>query len=249
MSDRDVRVISDSSPLPPSSDKASLLDDFMDIFYAPSKVFARRINKGFGIPLLIVSVLVGLVFYANRDLIEPMMEAEMARAMAANPGGQQLTEEQRAASMRMVSTFGLISAFLFTPITLMGLGIVIWAVGKFFDSTQTLGAAITVAVFSWMPRIVEGILNRVQALFIDPSTIDSRYTFTFGPGRFLDADTTSPILLALVGRLDLITLWVTVLIAIGLAVTGKISRGKAAIAAAVIWFVGALPTIAGALRG
>jgi hypothetical protein len=51
-----------------------------------------------------------------------------------------------------------------------------------------------------------------------------------------------------VGRLDVFTLWVTVLIAIGLAVTGKISRGKAAVAAAIVWVIGALPTIAAALR-
>jgi len=51
-----------------------------------------------------------------------------------------------------------------------------------------------------------------------------------------------------VGRIDVFTIWVTVLVAIGLAVTGKISRGKAAIAAAIVWLVGALPTLASALR-
>jgi hypothetical protein len=38
-----------------------------------------------------------------------------------------------------------------------------------------------------------------------------------------------------------------VLIAIGIAVTGKISRGRAAIAAAIVWLVGALPTLASTL--
>jgi len=38
-----------------------------------------------------------------------------------------------------------------------------------------------------------------------------------------------------------------VLIAIGLAVTGKISRGRAAIAAAIVWLAGALPLVASAL--
>ncbi len=249
MSERDVRIDPDAPHLPASPDKATLMDDFMDIFYAPSKVFARRANKSFWIPLLIVAGLFGAIFIANRDLMEPIMEAEMSRAMEQNPGGQQLTEEQMAAGRRVAGTFATVGAFIFTPITLIVLGLVIWLVGKFFDSAQTLNAAITVAVFAYVPRIVEGIVGRVQGLFIDPSTLDSRYSLTLGPGRFLDPDTTSPILLGIVGRLDLFTIWVTVLIAIGLAVTGKMSRGKAAVAAAVVWFVGALPTLAGALRG
>jgi hypothetical protein len=247
MHDRDVGAFPDSSAVPPVPEKASLFDDFLDIFYAPSKVFARRMNMGFGIPLLIVSLLLGLVFFANRDLYEPIMEAEMARSMD-RPGAPQLTEEQMAASTKMVSTFGIIGAFLFTPVTLLALGVVIWIVGKFFDTKQTLGAAVTVAIFSYIPRVVEGIGNRVQGMFVDTSTIDSRYSLSLGVGRFLDPDTTSPILLGLVGRVDVFTIWVTILIAIGLAVTGKISRGKAAVAAAVVWLVGALPTLAGALN-
>jgi hypothetical protein len=231
---------------PPKQEKASILDDFMDIFYAPSSVFARRENAGFWIPLLIVTVLTGVIFIANRDLIEPIMEAEMARTMAKS--SQQLTPEQMEGMRKFGGVMGSVGAFVFTPIMLLALGIVIWIVGKFVDAKQTMNAAIIVAVFSYVPRIVEGIVNRVQSMLIDTSNINSRYSLTLGVGRFLDPDTTSPILLGLLGRIDLFTIWVTVLIAIGIAVTGKISRGRAAIAAAAVWLIGALPTIAGALR-
>jgi hypothetical protein len=113
--------------------------------------------------------------------------------------------------------------------------------------TQTLNAAIVVATFAYVPRIVEGVVNRVQGLLIDTSSLNSRYSLSLGLGRFFDADTASPMLLALIGRIDVFTIWVTVLIAIGLAVTGKISRGRAAIAAAIVWLAGALPSVAGAL--
>jgi len=246
MSSRDAELDPTVAP-PPKQEKSSLLDDFMDIFYAPSAVFARRANLGFWIPLIIVSVLSGVIFIANRDLMEPIMEAEMTRSMAK--ASTQLTPEQMESARKVTSTFGAVGAFIFPPIMVIVLGVVIWLVGKFVDAKQTLNAAIGVAVFAFVPRIVEGIVNRVQGLFVDPSTINSRYSLTLGLGRFFDADTASPMLLALVGRIDLFTIWVTVLIAIGLAVTGKISRGRAAIAAAVIWLVGALPTFAAALRG
>jgi hypothetical protein len=44
------------------------------------------------------------------------------------------------------------------------------------------------------------------------------------------------------------TIWVTVLLAIGLYVVGKLSKQQAAIAAAIVWVIGALPAVFGALR-
>jgi hypothetical protein len=246
MSDRDERSAT-GSPLPPTPEKASLLDDFMDIFYAPSAVYARRANKSFWVPLLIISLLVGVIFIANRDLLEPIMDAEMTRALEKNASGQQLTPEQMEAGRKFTGMFATVGAFLFTPFGILLLGLVVWLVGKFFDAKQTLNSAIVVATFAYVPRIVEGVVNRVQGLFIDTSSLNSRYSLSLGLGRFFDADTASPMLLALIGRIDVFTIWVTVLIAIGLAVTGKISRGSAAIAAAIVWLAGALPSVAGAL--
>jgi hypothetical protein len=230
----------------PEPEKASLFDDFMDIFYSPSAVFARRENGNFWIPLLIVSVLLGIIFIANRDLMEPIMEAEMARAMAKS--GATVTPEQLEAGRKIGQTFASVGAFLGPPILILATGIILWIVGKFFDAKQTMNAALVVSAYATIPRVVEGIVNRAQGLIVDPAAIDSRYSLSIGLGRFFDPDTASPLLLALVGRIDVFTIWVTVLLAIGLAVTGKISRSRAAIAGVVVWLVGALPSIMGALR-
>ena len=44
------------------------------------------------------------------------------------------------------------------------------------------------------------------------------------------------------------TIWVTTLLAIGLSVTGKVSRGNAAIAGMLVWILGSLPGLIQALR-
>jgi hypothetical protein len=228
---------------PPKVEKSSLLDDFMDIFYAPSKVFARRANKDFWVPLIIVTLLLGGVFIANRDLFEPIMEAEFARGMAASAQGSKMNADQIAAASRFATKFAMVGAFIGPPIAMLFVGFVLWIVGKFFDAKQTLSAAMTVGVFSYVPRIVEGVIARVQGLFVDPDSLDSRFSLSLGVGRFLDADTISPALLGFLGRIDVFTIWVTVLIVIGLSVTGKIPRGRAAIAGVVMWFAGALPVL------
>src|SRR5512143_3387771 len=94
-----------SAEEPKKPEKASLLDDFMDIFYSPSAVFARRANSGFWIPMLIVTVLLGAVFMANRDLIDPIMEAEFARSIAKSAQTRNLTPDQLAAGRKIAGTF------------------------------------------------------------------------------------------------------------------------------------------------
>jgi hypothetical protein len=88
----------------------------------------------------------------------------------------------------------------------------------------------------------------VQGLLLDPATLNGRFRLSLGVGRFLDPDTASPVLLALLGRVDVFTIWITVLLAIGLSVTGRIPRSRAAVAAAIVWVAGALPQLLGALR-
>jgi hypothetical protein len=196
--------------------------------------------------MLIVSALLVVVFIANRDIFEPVMEAEMRRGMRS--GAQKLTPDQIDTAVKFALKFAVVGAVVGPPIGIFLIGLVTWIVGKFFDAKQTLNAALVVAAFSYVPRVVEGIVNRVQGLFVDPDSLTSHYGLTLGVGRFLNAETASPILLGIVGRIDVFTIWVTILLAIGLAVTGKISRGRAAIAGVVIWVVGALPAVAGALR-
>src|SRR5919112_490476 len=72
--------------------KASRWEDFIDIFYAPSTVYARRADSGFLLPMVVVTVLTGALFLMNSGTLSPIMDAEFSRAMAKQP--QQVTAEQ-----------------------------------------------------------------------------------------------------------------------------------------------------------
>ncbi|HLG05827.1 MAG TPA: hypothetical protein VI383_06745, partial [Gemmatimonadales bacterium] len=106
----------------------------------------------------------------------------------------------------------------------------------------------TIAAFSLFPKLVEGVVGAVQAAMMDEASLTSRFKISLGMGRFLDSQTANPALLAFLGRVDVFTLWVTILIAIGLKQMGRITTGQAAIGAAIIWAVGSLPTLLPALR-
>jgi len=98
------------------------------------------------------------------------------------------------------------------------------------------------------PRLVESVVAATQALLMDESKLTSRFSVSLGLGRFLDPESTNAALLAFVGRVDLFTLWITLLIAIGLKTMGRLSTGSAAVGATVVWLLGAIPAVLQGLR-
>ena len=246
-SDRSAAQVGAASA--PAAAQAAWWEDFMDIFYAPSQVYARRAGSGFGVPMLVVTVMVTILAFVNSGVMQPIMDAEFARSSAAamrqNP---QLTPEMMAKGRGIGEAIAKYGALVFVPVGIFLTGLVLWLVGKIVDAKESLSAAVMVAAYAFVPRILEGVLAGVQGLLLDPASLNGRFRLSLGVGRFLDPDTASPVLLALVGRVDVFTIWVTVLLAIGLSVTGRIPRSRAAVAAAIVWVCGAIPQLLGALR-
>lgn len=236
-----------SSPTPPA--KASVWEDFVDILFTPAAVFARRENGNPWIPLLVVTLALGGLFLANSRLLEPIFDAEFERGMAtAMRDNPQITPEMVAQGRRFARIFATAGAFVFVPIAIGLIGLALWLFSKAADARISYRTAALVAAYAYVPRVIEGLISGVQGLLLDPATLDGRYRVTLGIGRFLDPDTAAPILLALVGRVDVFTIWVTALLAVGLAVTGKTSRLSAAVVAAFVWVAGALPGLFQAMR-
>ena len=140
------------------------------------------------------------------------------------------------------------TVFVFVPVGMFFVGLALWLCGKLVEARETLGQAVMVAAYASVPRLLEAVLTAVQGLLLDPSSIRGRWSVSIGPARFLDPDTTSPVQLTLVGRVDLFVIWSTVLLAIGLAVTGRVPRSRAALAAGMVWLLGAVPPLLQALR-
>src|SRR3954454_20885580 len=60
----------------------SVWEDFVDIFYAPSQVFARRARSGFGVPMLVITLLAGILGIVNSGANDDMVDRDMARTQA-----------------------------------------------------------------------------------------------------------------------------------------------------------------------
>jgi hypothetical protein len=225
----------------PAPAKAGLWEDFVDIFYAPSSVFERRSDGKFGLALLLLVVVGTILVFVTKNAMQPIFDAEWTRqtaaAMRKNPN---VTAEQMASSRNFFEMIGPVIFAVILTISVLGTGLILWGVGKLFDAKESLAAGMMIATYSEVPRIVQILTNAAQALIMSPEKLNATNSVGFNLARFMNADTTSAVTITLASRVDVFTIWVTVLLAIGLHVVGKIPKQQAAIVAAITWVLGAL---------
>jgi hypothetical protein len=121
------------------TERASVWEDFIDIFYAPSQVFARRAQGSFWVPMLVVTVVMGVLLYLNNGVMQPIFDAEFNRGIAAamrtNP---RLTPEMAENFRQMSRRFASIGAFVFVPLGIFMTGTVLWIAGKLFSRSRPI---------------------------------------------------------------------------------------------------------------
>lgn len=230
--------------------KASRWEDFLEIFYAPSRVFARRGGSDWGIPLLVLVVVTGILVYGTFELVRPLLEADSARNFAAQASKMTPEQMERAqAAMKGMTRFIPIFIIVMTAVLPLLFGLFLWLVGKTVSAVETLGEAMMISVFAYFPRILGWVVVSIQAAMLPEGKLNGMAAVSIGPARFLDPATTSAGMLALAARLDLFVLWTTVLFAIGLRVKGKITPMQATIAGIVLWLIGTIPVFGQLARG
>jgi hypothetical protein len=162
--------------------------------------------------------------------------------MAANPN---VTPEQLEMARSIGSRFAPVMVLVGLPIAVFVVAAVIWLSGRLVGGRLSYPQAAAISTFAFFPRLVESIVSGAQALLMDEGKLTSRFSVSLGIGRFLDPAQTNAMLLALLGRLDLFTLWVTALIVVGLKQMTGITTGKAVAGAGLVWLIGALPVLPG----
>jgi hypothetical protein len=221
----------------------SFWENLIDIFFAPAGVFRRWQHRSAWPPMLFVAIAIGVIVALTFNVLEPVIDAEMVRGVAQSMKARGLpapTAEQLAMTRKFgipVAQYGSAIIILFTMFIV---GTVSWLVGMLFKAKQTYNAALVVAAWAYMPRVLGTVANGIQGLLMDTSQMKTVQALSLGPVRFFDPDTTNPLLFQVLARLDLMILWETALLAIGLYVTGKVSKSNAWIFGFTIWFLGGL---------
>jgi len=228
-----------TTPAPPAT--ASFWEDLIDIFISPVAVFARRARASAWAPFLCVVIATAIITYATFPSVQPAFEGDFTRALPKLMQQQPKLTPELADKMMGYQAVGVrYFAGPLTGLIVLVDALMVWLLGKLFGAAEGFGAAILIASYAFFPRVLSGVISGAEALVMDPTKLRSVSMLTLSPARFLDPDTANPFTIAVLSRLDLTIIWQTVLLATGLAVIGRVSRGKAAVFAVVIWLAGSL---------
>jgi hypothetical protein len=236
-------------PAPAVTSETSVMDDIIEIFYAPSRVFARRRdNPRFWAAFFILSILFAIGIWVMMknygDVLDAQMRRQMDAQMAKNP---QMTPEMAEKGRHMGQMIAPIGAVFAGLVSTLILGLGVWLVGKLFDSKADLRHGMMIATFASFPKILDLIIGAVLALTMGTAGMTNMMLAGPSLARFAPS-TASATTIALLSRFSIGTIWATILIAIGLHVAGRMMKGRAYTAAIVLWLIGTGLAAFGAMR-
>ena len=238
-----------TAPVAPSTEKAGVIEDFVDIFISPAAVYERRRDTSAWLPLIVVTVVLALAYLSTMGAMQPIMDAEYERGVKAMlESDSRFTREQ----MDQGRAFGeAIAKFMFVagaPLAIFFCGLGLMLTSKLVDAKLALGTGVMIAAWAFVPRILGAVATAIQLQLMRPESLHGMYSISVGPARFMDPNTVSPMLVAIAGRFDLFILWTTALLGIGCSVVGRVSRFNGMLAAMAVWVLGTFLALYGAIR-
>jgi Yip1 domain len=252
--------MTESAPTPtPTGPEPGAFARMSGVLFAPGKTFesiGRRPGKDWLVPIgvLILLTIIGALF------INPKLDTDTAlREAKKRMEARNMPEAQREkAEQMMESQFNAIKS---GPIRFV-LGPVFVLLPLFFVSAVYLGIAramgaggryktiLTGYAFAQVPQIIKGMLG--LAIGFTKTTIDLNeveHIVKSNVGSFLDAESTSKPVMAMMNAVDLFEIWGVVLCSIMLSRTTKLSKNAATIAVVGLWILFVLMKAGGAALG
>jgi hypothetical protein len=228
----------------------SLWEDFIDVLYAPARVFERRRGRGFGPQLFILALLFGIVAAATMSLTRPLMDRQMDLQLAQMRKNG-MNEEQIAGARSMSERIGPITAVGGPSIGLLivipVVAVVLWGIARAAGAPLDYSAAGLISTYSVVPALLVALLGAALLLVLDAENLPLLQQMTVGPVLLLGRDA-SPVLVALATRFGIAEIWSVFITAAGVRVLGKLTPGTAMGVAVASWALGTVVALLFGLR-
>ena len=214
----------------------------LGVFFEPGKTFADIAERPRWLVPLLIGILsaVLLIYLFNRHV---GWESTLERAMDNNRFVQQLPPEQRQIAfdrqLRLMPVFSYLGAILGFPITLLlAAGLATGIIRGLLGTPIRFVQAFAAMAYAFLPRVIYAGLS-ISVMFLKtPDEFDLQNAFASNPGAFMDPQK-SKFLYTVASQLDVFSIWVILLVAVGLKAAGgkRLSFGGALFAVVLPWAV------------
>jgi hypothetical protein len=199
------------------------------VIWEPKPVFedlAARPRWWAPIILLTIMSIVFVVALSRHVGIETIVRQQMEKQFQTNPQMAQLSDAQRERSigigmaiakygMYFGGVLGVTFSVLLTAAIMLGMMNLLGGAGLKFKQ------AFSVTAYSFLPTAISTVLTMVVMFLKNPEDFDLQRPLPANLGAFLSPQTTPKWLQGLAGSIDLFTIWVMLLMALGFSVVAK----------------------------
>jgi hypothetical protein len=225
-------------PTPSIQAKYSALQRVWMMFTSPAEVFSDIVVRPTWVLLMVILVLLGVMTQA---IIIPHVDTEATLRARIEQRGQELSEAQIERAIEQAekfSKFGPIAGLIIAPIAWVIMAAVFFVMLKLVGSDVDYQRSLSTTLHGyWPPTAVALVLMAVLVQRVDKVPQNELANIVKASlGAFLSADAPAW-LTAAASTISIFNIWTVILLAIGFATVGKISKGKAAAAALIPWIV------------
>ncbi|MGP8244828.1 MAG: YIP1 family protein [Bryobacteraceae bacterium] len=223
------------------------------VFFEPGKTFADIVARPRWLVPMLLLILIGLA--ATVEMSQRVgWERIVRHSVETSSRAQSLDAQQKERNIEMGVKIASVTAYLGpivgVPIYLLVVaGVLLGIFAGILSAPIKFKQAFAVVAYANLPGVISGILLMVVMLLKNPDEFNVQNPLAFNPGAYMDPLTSSKSLYSLATSLDLFTLWVIVLLAIGFksAAGRKLSFAGAFLAVFLPWcvWVGGKAALAG----
>ena len=218
-------------------------DRVLDTFVAPTKTFADiRRDRSWWLPFLILAVFSYLFTLTALSHMgsQRLAESALRNNPSQNERLQQSTSEQRAQILGFTAIIMKVSFFGWPVfvVVVSALGALLLWIGFNFilGGTATYSGMFAVMMFAWLPSIFRSALSTAMLFLGDPETFNINDPIGTNPGFYMGAST-SAFLKSLLGSLDIFSLWIFALMAIGGAIVARVKIRSGLLLVFTTWLI------------
>jgi hypothetical protein len=225
-------------PTPSKQAKYSATQRLWMMFTSPGEVFSDIAVKPTWVLIMVIAVLLGVVAQA---IIIQHIDTEATIRARLEQRGQELTDSQVESMVDQAekfSKFGPIIGLVIAPIAWVIMAAVFFIMLKLVGSDVDYQRSLSATLHGyWPPTAVALVLTAALIQRVDKVPQNELTNIVKANlGAFLAADAPAW-LTAAASTLSIFNIWTVVLLVIGFATVGKLSKGKAAVVALVPWIV------------
>jgi hypothetical protein len=225
-------------PTPSVQQKYSAVQRLWMMFTSPGEVFADIGVKPTWVIAMVILVLLGV---ATQAIIMPHIDTEATIRARLEQRGRELTDAQIENAVQQAekfSKFGPIIGLVIAPIAWVIMAAVFFVMLKLAGSESDYQRTLSTTLHGyWPPTVVALVLTAILVQRIDKVPQNEiANVVKANLGAFLSPD--SPAwLTGAASTISIFNIWTVILLIIGFATVGKLSKGKAVAVALIPWIV------------